>query len=263
MRYATAIWNYAEEGVRLPELVREFVGFGYDTISFSSGNFGDMKDPDVREAARVIEEQRLGVTVHCAFDFGIEGVTKVLELFGDAVLAVTFDPMSEVDSCGMCFATGAMAPAIAEILRRSEGSELRVGIEDLPLDEKALERYREDLGPLAEEPRYGMLIDVGHLNMRLRRWKYFAGLPVAEYITRIPVPIIEAHLHDNNGEGDQHGYLGFGNLDFAAVAEGLKAAGFEGVSTVEIAPSFHGSTPAASKPRAKESLAQWKALWEA
>jgi sugar phosphate isomerase/epimerase len=263
MRYATAIWNYAEERVRLSDLVREFAGFGYDAISFSSGNFGGAKDAEMREAARVIGEQGLGVTVHCAFDFGVEGVTKALELLGDAVLAVTFDPVTEVDSCGMSFATGEMAPMVAEILRRTEGSQVRVGIEDLPLDRAALGRYCADLGPLAENPRYGMLVDVGHLNMRLRRWRYFSGMSVAEYITRIPVPIIEAHLHDNNGEGDQHGHLGFGNLDFAAVAEGLKAAGFEGVSTVEIAPSFHGSTPAESKPRARESLGRWKALWEA
>jgi len=263
MRYATAIWNYVEEGMRLSDLVREFAGFGYDTISFSSGNLGGARDEAMREAAGVVDELGLGVTVHCAFDFGVEGVTKALGILRDAVLAVTFDPMSEVDSCGMSYATEQMAPVVAEILRRTEGSQVRVGIEDLPLDQKALDRYRADLGPLTENPRYGMLVDVGHLNMRLRRWRYFAGLSVEEYITRIPVPIIEAHLHDNNGEGDQHAHLGFGNLDFAAVAEGLKAAGFEGVSTVEIAPSFHGSTPAESKPHARESVERWKALWEA
>jgi len=260
MRYAIAIWNYTEPDVPLPRLVSEFADFGYDTISFSSGQFGDRAAPEMRETAALIRDRGLGVTLHCAFDFGAEGVRHVLDLFGEAVLAVTFDPLAEVDSCGSSFATGRMAPVLAEILRHTEGSALRVAIEDLPLDARALDHYRADLGPLLGD-RYGMLLDVGHLNMRLRRWSYFAGLSIADYITGIPVPIVEAHLHDNHGEGDQHAPLGFGNLDFAAVAEGLKLAGFDGVSTVEIAPTFHGSTPAESKPHSQASLAQWKALW--
>jgi sugar phosphate isomerase/epimerase len=262
MRYATAIWNYAEPDVTLPDLVSDFADFGYDTISFSSGQFTDFGDPALGETAALIRERSLGVTLHCAFDFGAEGVAKVLGLFGESVLAVTFDPLSEVDSCGSSFATAQMAPVLAEILRRSEGTAVRVGIEDLPLDTHALHHYRADLEPLLASNRYGMLLDVGHLNLRLRRWSYFTGLSVAEYIARIPVSIVEAHLHDNSGEGDRHGHFGFGDIDFAAVAEGLKAVGFDGVSTIEIAPSFHDSTPAESRPHAKASLDQWKALWE-
>ena len=260
MRYATAIWNYTEPGVPLPDLVREFVDFGYDTISLSSGQFPDFDDPSLRETAALVRDRGLGVTIHGAFDFGVEGVARALDLFGDAVLAATFDPLTEVDSCGSSYATARMAPVVAEILRRSEGSGLRVGIEDLPLDTHALDTYRADLGPLTENPRYGMLLDVGHLNLRLRRWSYYQSLSVADTITRIPIPIVEAHLHDNNGEGDQHGHFGFGNVDFAAVAEALRSVGFEGVSTVEIAPSFHNSTPAASKPHSQASLAEWRAL---
>jgi sugar phosphate isomerase/epimerase len=262
MRYATAIWNYSEPDLGLPDLVSEFAGFGYDTISFSSGQFPDFDDPALSETAALVHDRGLGVTIHCAFDFGVEGVARALALFGDRALAVTFDPLTEVDSCGSSFATARMAPVLAEILLRSEGSALRVGIEDLPLDAHALDTYRADLGPLMASGRYGMLLDVGHLNLRLRRWSYFQNLSVAEYIAQVPIPIVEAHLHDNNGEGDQHGHFGFGNVDFAAVAEALKAVGFDGVSTVEVAPSFHDSTPADSRPHAKASLDQWKALWE-
>jgi sugar phosphate isomerase/epimerase len=261
MRYATAIWNYTEPDVRLVDLVREFVGFGYDTISFSSSQFGD-PDHEMREAAALVHAEDLRVTVHCAFDFGVEGAQTAMDLFGDRLLAITFDPLSEVDSCGSSFATAQMAPVLADILSRSQSSAVRVAIEDLPLDMRALDHYRADLGPLLASDRYGMLLDVGHFNLRVRRWSYFAGLSVGEYIARIPVPVVEAHLHDNSGEGDRHGHFGFGNIDFAAVAEGLKAVGFDGVSTIEIAPSFHDSTPAESKPHAKASLEQWKALWE-
>ncbi|MBM3499926.1 MAG: sugar phosphate isomerase/epimerase [Armatimonadetes bacterium] len=263
MRYATAIWNYAEPEVRLVDLVREFASFGYDTISLSSGQFGDPEGRELREAAELIAETDLAMTLHCGFAFGVDGVQQALDLLGERLLAITFDPLSEVDSCGSRFATGQMAPVLAEILRRTAGSAVRVGIEDLPLDARALDTYRADLGPLVETGRYGMLLDVGHLNLRRRQWPYFRGLSVAEYVERIPVPIIEAHLHDNNGQADQHGHFGFGDLDFGSVAEALKAVGFEGVSTIEIAPSFHDSSPPESKPHARASLEQWKQLWEA
>jgi sugar phosphate isomerase/epimerase len=86
---------------------------------------------------------------------------------------------------------------------------------------------------------------------------------VGEYLARLPLPVWEVHLHDNSGDRDEHGHFGLGNVDFAAVAAGLKAIGFSGVSTIEIAPSFHGKTPAESKPLSAESLAQWKDMWEA
>lgn len=63
------------------------------------------------------------------------------------------------------------------------------------------------------------------------------------------------------GDRDSRGHLGFGNLPFEEVAAGLKAIGFDGISTIEIAPSFHGSTPAASRPHARDSLARWRGLF--
>jgi sugar phosphate isomerase/epimerase len=229
-------------------------------VALSSGQFGEAQAEELREAADVVEAEGLGVTLHCAFDFGVEGVQQALDLYGDRLVAITFDPLSEVDSCGSSFATGRMAPVLAEILRRTEGSRVRVGIEDLPLDAHALQTYGKDLEPLLASDRYGMLLDVGHLNLRRRRWPYFQGLSVEEYVARIPVPIVEAHLHDNQGETDQHGHFGLGNVDFPAVAEALRVYGSGGVSTIEIAPSFHGSTPAESKPHAQASLARWRQL---
>jgi sugar phosphate isomerase/epimerase len=98
--------------------------------------------------------------------------------------------------------------------------------------------------------------------MRRTGGGYFEGVSVAEYLQRVPLPVVEVHLHDNNGERDEHGPFGLGNVDFDEVGEALKAIDFAGVSTIEIAPSFHGSTPADSKPHARASLATWRAIWE-
>jgi hypothetical protein len=45
------------------------------------------------------------------------------------------------------------------------------------------------------------------------------------------------------------------------VVDALETIGFNGISTIEIAPSFHDKTPAESKPMAKQSLEIWRDLW--
>ena len=106
-----------------------------------------------------------------------------------------------------------------------------------------------------------MLVDVGHMNLRLHSEGYFHGITPGEYFARIPVPILEVHLHDNKGDDDRHGHIGFGDVDFTAVARGLRATGFDGISTIEICPLFHGSKPPESRPRVRESLDTWRKLW--
>ena len=248
MRYATAIWNYAEPGVDLADLVAEFAGFGYDAISLSSSQWAKLDD--------------LLVTAHSGFNIAIDDATRLVEWLGDSLHAITFDPMMGMDSRGMLFEASAMAELIAEILVATDGTELLVAVEDFPLDDTALSFYADGLSRILAHPRYGILIDVGHLNMRLRKEGYFGGQSIEDYIRRVPMPIAEVHIHDNDGTGDQHGPLGFGNCDFQAVADALKSVGFDGVSTIEIAPSFHDRTPAESKPDSAASLATWKQLWE-
>lgn len=262
MRYATAIWNYAEEGVEFGELIEEFAGFGHDTISFSSSQWTKWSNGVGAEVASVIERHGLGVTAHCSFDVTPADAERLLGWFGEALLTVTFDAQMLMESRGMLYDAAGMAATLSGILDISAGTELKIAVEDFPLDRAALDFYRDDLAPVLDHPWYGILVDVGHLNMRVRQEGYFEGQSPEEYIAAVPLPIVEVHIHDNNGAKDEHGHIGLGNCDFAAVAAALKQVGFQGVSTIEIAPSFHGSTPAESKPDAKASLETWKALWE-
>jgi sugar phosphate isomerase/epimerase len=96
--------------------------------------------------------------------------------------------------------------------------------------------------------------------MRMSRPGYFAGLSASEYFRRLPVRLVEIHLHDNNGQRDQHAHFGFGSVPFAEVAAALKAITFDGVATIEIAPGFHERTPEESKPDAVRSLQEWRRL---
>jgi sugar phosphate isomerase/epimerase len=263
MRCGIAIWNYAEPGVGLLELVQEFVSFGYDAVSFLPSQIASLDDEQLRRLASLVGQEGLLVTVHGNFEMSAREAERLLHALGDSLYAISFDPAVSGDPRSFSYDTARMVPFVRKVLDMSAGTDLRVAIEDFPLEDGALEAYRADLEPLLGEARYGILVDIGHMNLRLRKGGHYAGVTVAEYLQRLPLPLVEVHVHDNRGERDDHGHLGFGEVRFGEVAAGLKGIGFQGVTTIEIAPSFHGSSPAESKPHARRSLATWCDLWAA
>lgn len=257
MRWAAAAWNYEEPGVALEDLLDEFAGFGCDTVALSSEQFPSM---DQARIAAHLRRRGLPATLHCVFETPVDVICAFADLLGELLLACTWDPIRVTDSRGTRYDLAGMVPVLQRVLSATAGT--RVGIEDFPLDREALDFYRRDLEPLLASSRFGMLADIGHLNLRRTEWPSLRGVSVGEYLRRLPLPVWEVHLHDNHGTRDEHGHFGMGTVDFRAVAEGLRSIGFDGVSTIEIAPSFHGSTPRESKPRLVESLARWKDIWK-
>ena len=262
MRYGIAVWNFREDGVPLVRLVEEFADAGFDAVSFLPGQLVQCSGAEAQEVASLLRQRGLVATVHGNFQMTFADVETLVGRLGDRLVALTMDAAMTTDSCGQFYDGPKMAQLLAEVEDITDGTTVRFGVEDFPLDRLALDHYREDLGPLLDCPRYGTLIDLGHLNLRLHQSDYFRNMTPADYIRRVPLPIIEVHVHDNQGERDSHAPIGFGDVPFAEIAPALRAAGFDGLSTIEIAPSFHGSTPAQSKPKAGESLDAWRALWE-
>ena len=154
----------------------------------------------------------------------------------------------------------AHASTLETIRDATEGMAVRFGAEDFPLDAMALDFYGDELGNVLEHPRCGMLIDLGHMHMRLSASPYFRGMTMLDYVKRLPLNIIELHVHDNNGRKDQHAPLGQGTLPFGDAAEAFRSIGFDGVSTIEICPGLHGEEPAASRPLIPASFRMWREL---
>ncbi len=262
MRYGIAVWNYAQEGQSLAELIGEFADMGFTAVSISQRQLLGLHAGEADELRAVLEERDLVTTVHGACRLPAEHIRLIAGPLGDRLRSFTVDALMRTESRGSFYDVKAMAPVLEEVGRLP--GEVAFGIEDFPLDQEALSCYRQDLAPLLANPKYGILVDIGHLNLRCtREGSAFRGMSPQEYLSRIPLRIVEAHIHDNLGEKDSHGHFGFGNLDFPRIAEALKAVGFDGISTIEIAPSFHGSTPQESKPLARQSLEIWRGLWEA
>ncbi len=260
MHYGIAIWNFAEPGVSLPALVAWAAEAGFDAASFSSGQFGKVDEGEWRETGACLRERGMIATIHCSFNAPVPEILDTVESLG-AVRAVTFDAAMAVLPQGRLYDWDRMGATLCELEQATRGSDIGLGVEDFPLGQCALDFYADAIpAALLDCPRYGMLIDLGHLHLRRTKEPYFQRLTPEEYIAAIPLPILEAHVHDNTGDADSHGHIGFGDAPFDAMASGLRAAGFDGVSTIEIAPSFHGSTPEQSRPHAIESLAQWRRL---
>lgn len=258
MRYGVAVWNFCEERTRLAGLVREFAGFGFDAVSFLPGQIVPLGEEEERELRGALDDHGLAATVHGNFDMTRADVERIVAALGKRLLAITMDAAMAADSRGYFYDAARMARLLVEIDSATRGAGVVFGVEDFPLDPAALEFYRGGLGPALPLERLGTLVDLGHANIRRSRGGYFKGIGPAEQISRLPLPVIEVHVHDNAGDRDAHAPLGDGSLPVDEAARGLAAAGFDGVSTIEIAPGFHGSTPAESKPRARESLERWR-----
>ena len=263
MRYGIAIWNFAEAEAPLTALVEEFADLGFDAISFSSGQFSNVGLHEWEEVGAALRELDLVATIHCSFSAKYGDLETAMRALGDAVRAVTFDAAMSSDSRGHFYDWDLMGESLSRLAQDTQGTDLLFGIEDFPLDILALQHY-EDAIPsiIADCPRWGTLVDLGHLNLRCHREPYFRALTPPDYIDSVPIPILEVHVHDNDGTKDTHEPVGEGNGPFEQMAEGLQAVRFDGVCTIEIAPGFHGSTPAESKPKAKDSLDIWRKLME-
>jgi sugar phosphate isomerase/epimerase len=261
VRYGVAVWNWVEPGQSLSALVRELAGMGFDVMSFLPGQLLSLSQAQARALLAVLDGYRLPATVHGTCDLEPDMIEHTVTLLGRRLLAFTLDPLQRTDSRGTLYAVNAMVALLQTIRDSTRGTRVRFGIEDFPLDSLALDYYREELEPVLESPRFGILLDVGHMNLRMGQEDYFAT-DVGDYISRLPLPIVEVHVHDNGGERDSHEPLGAGDIPFPAVAGALMAVGFDGVSTIEIEPSFHGSTPAASKSHLRRTFEVWRGMLE-
>jgi hypothetical protein len=184
----------------------------------------------------------------------------MVEGFGDRLIAFTMDSAMREDSRGRLHDAKRIATALTCLQELTVGTNVWLAIEDFPLDSPALQHFAADLGGVYDHPRTGILVDVGHMNMRMKGSDYFGTISVSEYFDRLPLPLVEVHLHDNNGEKDQHAHFGFGNVPFPEIADALVNMEFDGVCTIEIAPSFHGRTPSESKGDSMQSLRCWRNL---
>jgi sugar phosphate isomerase/epimerase len=257
MRCGIAIWNF-DTGRPPAELGETFAQMGFDALSLHPFQLERMTDAEARDLARLAERRDLLLTVHGSVDMPADTPAKAARWFGDRLACFTIDPVMTADSRGRWYDMPRIAAALRTLRDATADLPTRFGAEDVPIDDAAWEFFADDLAELANDPRFGLLVDLGHMHLRRTGSPYFARLSPAEYVTASPAPLIEVHVSDNDGRKDLHLRPGAGSAPLADAAHALAGAGWNGIATVETAPSLHGGTAEQELPHAAETLRLWK-----
>lgn len=249
MKIGIAIWNIRSE--KITEKIERLITYGFNSVSFLGSSVEKEKEADI---AKIIKENNLTLTFHLGF-FGVnsEKIIEELDIRLDSIFkflegnkirgnawSICFDPafIGEKSKEEMKFDLANTAKALKHTIKRANG--IKVGIENWLINSRI-----EDFIKLKEtvcDERLGMLLDFGHLNIALRK-KIIEEETIPEYLSKLPFEIIEIHVHDNNGQEDNHYPIGLGNADMDLMFDSLKNCGKwnkDGVITLEISPNLKG-----------------------
>lgn len=126
----------------------------------------------------------------------------------------------------------ALLNSIVTLAEYAEQHDVTIGIENVPADDKSA--WEEALGKSPEEiinivkevasKNVGVTLDMGHANTM--------GDP-ANFAVELAPYVVNVHLHDNDGSGDQHLVIGQGNIDFLKALRILEKSGYAGSLVLE------------------------------
>jgi len=261
VKYGWAIWNMhgcsqAAKCRLARELDLDFVSFNTSPLKWAGKHPGE---PAATPA--LLAELDLGWTVHAglADTNDADAKARLVGSFEETIafaaeagapLCVSFDPVCPGEKPDKHYDAEATARALElafEVL-----APLKAG---LALENSPRNCRPEDLAEVAGGfPELGLLLDFGHLNMHLGADAALFG----GYVAALPLPILDLHLHDNDGVADQHLALGEGRLPLAELGAALRARGYDGPATMEVWP--HGEGLDAAVPEDTEKLRRTLAL---
>ncbi len=249
MKKGLAIWHYPHR--TLNENVAFFASHGFKSVSVLGDHFAAALDDE--SFADIIRKTGVVLTVHGklpashdndvvkAFEETIIKMGKWQEIYG-LVSILSFDVPQDIRDN--------ITPYVDFVLANVPGC--RIAIEDFGLTDAE----RKQIEHLKSDDRFGYLIDIGHMYIRLRgknerNVTLFQNSPDECHITENPClddfkkafsskefPIFEIHLHNNDGANDLHYFYEDGTLDMKMIAQLLKDIKFGGVLTNESAPGF-------------------------
>jgi len=120
-------------------------------------------------------------------------------------------------------------PEIVRIAEYAAKFGVRLTVENIFDSIWCLDRILEELGDDPDKTNIGICIDVGHAAL-----SHDAGLePVCNYLDRYVSQLCHLHLHDNEGERDDHLIPGEGTVRWPRVLERLQRLEFSGTAVLE------------------------------
>lgn len=266
-----ATWNFREG--TLAQRIDTFASMGFNAVSLIAGDACALCSGQTPDVEKAIEKHELAVAVHAGFMAGDKHIPDYV-LLGDfesymcwyektgALHTVNYDAALVIGEDGSRdYDAESMCRKMKKMLSMSNGEGFSVGVEDWPRNPEQMSQA----GELASYSHFGILIDLGHMNMRIREEQSehdpFPVKAAQHYLDNISLPVNELHVHNNNGLKDQHAPLDSGNADMAAIAQMLRRKGTTCISTIEIVPAWSGLSEEEGLRAAEESLLLWHELY--
>jgi sugar phosphate isomerase/epimerase len=116
--------------------------------------------------------------------------------------------------------------SVDELAKIAQSTGVRMAIENLPPG--FLGASADELMSVVEDypqEHVGVCLDTGHANMMGQ---------CVQIARKVAPRIITTHLHDNDGNGDQHNTPGFGTIDWQPIAEALATSPYGGPLMFEV-----------------------------
>lgn len=268
-----AIWHYPIRNDL--ENSKFFAENGFGAVSMHGRAMAKTSMDEARGAAfaTVIRENKLVLTAHSKLPLNhSEEEVAIFKRDIDAIAAwqkkygllevLSFDVAQEVRDNVM--------PYIEYVLQYEQFG--KVALEDFGVTAEE----RAQIEPLKGNPRFGYLLDIGHMNIRIHGVNtepinLFRNSPEECPKTANPgyreflqafrskeFPVFEIHLHNNDGAGDLHNFLEVGTIDMQAIADILKEMNYEGIVTIETVPRLAGYFYPEADEKILETFAYWK-----
>ena len=271
-----AIWHYPHRTIL--ENVKYFIEQGYSSVSMLGTHmYSVVSDTEQGETlAHLIEESGTILSVHSILPLNhdIESVQeyqKKIDAFAKwqnkygKIHILSFDVCETIRDN--------VTDYVAYALQKLPNT--KIALEDFGLNENELKQIKR----FSSNPHFGYLLDIGHVNIRLRG-KNSEGLtlfqnsllecpqtdnPTYDDFLKVfrskTFPIFEIHLHQNDGVSDTHNFLDNGCIEMKTIARVLKTVQFDGILTIESAPGYRFECKGeAADQGIQESFKLWKNL---
>lgn len=252
MKTGLAIWHYPHRSIA--DNIRFFAQKGFYAVSVHGAQFVDaLLRGEGSLLASAVRESNVTLTVHYAlprshsaehverYHVGIDALAAWQKAYG-MIKILSFDVPAPIRNH--------IRPYLDHAMAQVQGCSVAVEDFGLTPDE------RLQLETLKGNRRFGYLVDLGHMFIRLRG-QNTSGKPLFtnrhdecpatehpgyhEFMRALAskeFPIFEMHLHNNDGVSDLHWFLEQGLLDMPMMARVARDMDFHGIMTIESAPGF-------------------------
>lgn len=195
---------------------------------FSGGDIDRITNDDLARLAAKVDEFKLEPSIHAPFyDLNLGAIDSQIQKTTLARMEWAFVTAKRLNAHQIVIHPGygpiskkqdfsswleRAKPVIENLIEMAEKHQVKIAFENI-FDDRP--DNLELLLKTVPSKMVGICLDVGHFNV-------FSQVRMQTWLDTLGEHIIELHLHDNDGESDQHLAIGDGNFNFSPIKKWLK-----------------------------------------